>query len=38
MRRGHAHDQWCLPDDCRPPPGPQGPGVGCRARWPQVGV
>ena len=23
---------------CRPPPGPQGPGVGCRARWPQVGV
>jgi len=23
---------------CRPPPGPQGPGVGCRARWPQVEV
>jgi hypothetical protein len=31
---GMQHGQWCLQDDCHAPPGPQVPGVGCRARLP----
>ena len=36
--RRYAHGQWCLQDDCHPPPGSQVSGVGCRARLPQVGL
>jgi hypothetical protein len=38
LRRGYAHGQWSLRDDCGPPPGSQVSGLGCRARLPQVGL
>ena len=38
LRRWYAHGQWCLQDDRHAPPGPQMPGVGCRARLPQMGL
>ena len=38
LRRGYAHGQWSMRDHHGPPPGSQVPGVGCRARLPQVGL